>query len=88
MQNERHPLSRIIGDVLVLQPSASGRSPSRRIPFEAEYGMHLGAAHHLALLNHPDVYARIHHWLATPPRGLAAASSAAIADAVDTERGT
>ena len=68
MHSERHPLSRLIGDLLVLQPSASGQSRSRRIPFEAEYGMHLGAAHHLALLNHPAVYERIRHWLATPPR--------------------
>jgi len=42
MRRESHPLSRLIGDWLVLQPSASGRSRTRRIPFEAAYGMHLG----------------------------------------------
>jgi pimeloyl-ACP methyl ester carboxylesterase len=67
MRGESHPLSRLIGDLLVLQPSASGRSRSRRIPFEAEYGMHLGPAHHLALLNHPMVYERLRAWLSVSP---------------------
>lgn len=62
-KSERHPLSRLVGDLLVLQPSASGRCRSRRIPFEAEYGMHLGPAHHLALLNHPMIYERLQAWL-------------------------
>jgi hypothetical protein len=67
MRAEHHPLSRLIGDLLVLQPSASGRSRARRIPFEAEYGMHLGPANHLALLNHPKVYARLCEWLSASP---------------------
>jgi hypothetical protein len=29
--------------------------------------MHLGAAHHLTLLNHPVVYERLSDWLAAPP---------------------
>ena len=67
MKAENHPLSRLIGDTLVLQPSASGRSRTRRIPFEAEYGLHLGPAHHLALLNHPVVYERLRQWLSVAP---------------------
>jgi pimeloyl-ACP methyl ester carboxylesterase len=67
MKAANHPLSRLIGDLLVLQPSASGRSRSRRIPFEAEYGMHLGPAHHLALLNHPMVYERLREWRSVAP---------------------
>jgi hypothetical protein len=63
MKAENHPISRLIGDTLVLSPSASGRSRARRIPFQAEYGMHLGPAHHLALLNHPVVYERLRQWL-------------------------
>jgi pimeloyl-ACP methyl ester carboxylesterase len=74
MKAERHPLSRLCGDLLVLQPSASGRSRSRRIPFEAEYGMHLGSAHHLALLNHPVVYDRLREWLSVSPGARAAAA--------------
>ena len=66
-RSPRHPVGRVIGDALVLQPSASGRSRDRRIPFEAEHGMHVGGAHHLALLNHPEVYERLRDWLATEP---------------------
>jgi pimeloyl-ACP methyl ester carboxylesterase len=63
-----HPLGRALGDCLVLEASASGRGRTRRIPFRAEHGLHLGGAHHLALLNHPVVYERLREWLSTPPR--------------------
>jgi pimeloyl-ACP methyl ester carboxylesterase len=63
-RSDRHPLGRLIGDTLVLKPSATGRSRTRRIPFEEEFGMHLGAAHHFALLNHPAVYEKLRAWLA------------------------
>ena len=63
-RSARHPLGRLIGDSLVLEPSASGRSRRRRIPFREEHGMHLGGAHHFALLNHPAVYERLLGWLA------------------------
>jgi pimeloyl-ACP methyl ester carboxylesterase len=59
----RDPVGRLLGDCLVLQPSASGRSKTRRIPFEEEYGAHIGGTHHLALLNHPRVYERMLRWL-------------------------
>ncbi|MGH2796771.1 MAG: alpha/beta fold hydrolase [Thermoleophilaceae bacterium] len=59
----RDPVGRLLGDCLVLQPSASGRSRTRRIPFEEEYGMQIGGTHHLALLNHPLVYERMRDWL-------------------------
>ena len=62
-RSPRHPLARLLGDCLVLESSASGRSRTRRLPFEAEYGMHLGGAHHLALLNHSEVYAKLRDWL-------------------------
>jgi pimeloyl-ACP methyl ester carboxylesterase len=66
-RSERHPVGRLWGDVLVLSPSASGRGRTRRIPFRAEHGIHIGAAHHLALLNHPNVYARLREWLTQSP---------------------
>ena len=62
-RSPRHPLGRIIGDTLVLVPSASGRSRTRKLGFEAEYGLHVGATHHIALLNHPAVYEKLHAWL-------------------------
>ena len=63
-RSDRHPLGRLLGDTLVLKPSATGRSRTRRIPFEEEFGMHLGGAHHFALLNHPAVYEKLRAWLA------------------------
>jgi hypothetical protein len=63
-RSDRHPLGRLLGDTLVLVPSASGRSRTRRIPFEEEYGMHLGSASHFALLYHPAVYEKLRAWLA------------------------
>jgi pimeloyl-ACP methyl ester carboxylesterase len=63
-RSDRHPVGRLIGDTLVLKPSASGRSRTRRIPFEDEYGMHLGKATHFALLYHPAVYEKLRGWLA------------------------
>ena len=75
-REERHPLGRLAGDALVLVPSASGRSRTRRIPFRAEDGLHVGGAHHLALLNHPAVYERLREWLTqSPSQALRAASS-------------
>jgi pimeloyl-ACP methyl ester carboxylesterase len=62
-RSDRHPLGRLLGDTLVLAPSASGRSRARRIPFEEEYGMHLGGASHFALLYHPAVYEKLRDWL-------------------------
>ena len=66
-RSPRHPLGRLLGDTLVLVPSAGGRSRTRRIPFEAEYGRHVSPAHHMALLNHPEVYEHLRNWLGTNP---------------------
>jgi pimeloyl-ACP methyl ester carboxylesterase len=63
-RSDRHPVGRLVGDTLVLKPSASGRSRTRRIPFDEEFGMHLGGANHFALLNHPAVYEKLRAWLA------------------------
>jgi pimeloyl-ACP methyl ester carboxylesterase len=63
-RSERHPLGRLLGDALVLVPSASGRSRSRRIAFQE--GRHVGPAHHLALLNHREVYEHVRGWLTVP----------------------
>jgi pimeloyl-ACP methyl ester carboxylesterase len=78
-RDPKHPLGRLLGDILVLVPSASGKSKTRRIPFRDEHGHHVGGTHHLALLNHPEVYERMRGWLkpagskskASPARELA-----------------
>ena len=66
-RDPNHPLGRLLGDILVLKPSASGHSKTRRIPFLEEHGHHVGGTHHLALLNHPEVYERLRDWLARVP---------------------
>jgi pimeloyl-ACP methyl ester carboxylesterase len=68
-RDARHPLGRVLGDLLVLTPSASGRSRGvRRIPFEVGNGRHFGGMHHFTLLNHPDVYDQLARWLGGSPR--------------------
>jgi pimeloyl-ACP methyl ester carboxylesterase len=59
------PLGRVVGDLLVRLPSASGKGKHRTIPFEADRGRHLSGLTHFDLLNHPDVYAHLRDWLAT-----------------------
>jgi pimeloyl-ACP methyl ester carboxylesterase len=68
-RSPHHPIGRLVGDTLVLPPSASGRSRTRRIPFREEHGAHLGGTHHIALLNHPEVYELLRAWLAQAPSG-------------------
>jgi pimeloyl-ACP methyl ester carboxylesterase len=63
-----HPIGRAVGDVLVLPASAHGVSTDgRQIPFPAENRRQFGGLHHLHLLNHPDIYQAIRHWLAPQP---------------------
>jgi pimeloyl-ACP methyl ester carboxylesterase len=62
-RSPRHPVGRLVGDWLVLGPSAAGKSRTRRLAFEEEHGLRLGGANHLALLNHPQVYAKLREWL-------------------------
>lgn len=65
-----HPATQLFGDILVRIPSAAGRAPdaARRIPFHV--GGVVSGAHHVALANHPDVYAQIRRWLVEAPVGL------------------
>lgn len=58
-----HPVGVLVGDLMVRLPSAAGRGAHRRVPFEAGTGRHVGALHHLDLLNHPAIYSQLHAWL-------------------------
>jgi len=51
-----HPVSQLLGDLLVRLPSASGAAPepARRIPFRS--GAVFGGMNHIHLANHPAVY--------------------------------
>lgn len=76
LSGEAHaPAGRIIGDLLVLQPSAWAQ-PARgtRLRFPVEHYHHLGRANHFDLLNHPAIYAQMRRCLSSQPalpRGLA-----------------
>lgn len=59
-----HPLSRALGDLLVRFPSASGQGRTRRVPFPAGHGRHVGGMHHFDLLRRPVVYEQLRRWLA------------------------
>jgi hypothetical protein len=60
------PLGRIMGDLLVLRPSAwSHGGHGERLQFPVDQYRHVGGATHLDLLNHPAVYAQIRRWLTT-----------------------
>jgi hypothetical protein len=57
-----------VGDLLVRPRSACGDTgDEQRMPFPAEHVHGLSGLHHLNLLNHPAVYARIRGWLANRP---------------------
>ncbi|KUI32714.1 triacylglycerol lipase [Mycobacterium sp. GA-2829] len=57
------PVGMVFGDHLVRPASASGRGRHRRIPFEPDNGLVMTGLHHFDLLNHPDIYDRLVHWL-------------------------
>lgn len=55
-KNPDNPVGKLIGDLLVRQPSASGNTanPRRRIPFTS--GRNFAGLDHIQIVNHPDVY--------------------------------
>lgn len=63
-RDARHPIGRLMGDLLVREGSAFGRSRTRRMQFPLENGHRFGAMNHIELLNHPNVYDQIRRWLA------------------------
>ncbi|MGA9859250.1 MAG: hypothetical protein WBQ18_15400 [Solirubrobacteraceae bacterium] len=69
------PLGRMVGDLLVLRPSAwCHDGHGEQLQFPVDRYRHVGGATHFDLLNHPAVYAQIRHWIAgedpalPPPR--------------------
>lgn len=73
-----HPISRVLGDLLVLLPSAwAENAHPRGQRFETERSRHYGGITHFHLANHPAVYAQIREWLQVPglPAGAPAAAS-------------
>lgn len=58
-------LGMVLGDHLVRPSSAAGRGRKRRLPFGDDAGLTMSGLHHFDLLNHPDIYAKLRHWLGT-----------------------
>jgi pimeloyl-ACP methyl ester carboxylesterase len=70
-----HPLARVVGDLLVLTPSAHGLQGRRRVvAFEDESCRHVGGHGHFGLLNSPALDGLLREWLApvVPARHLSA----------------
>jgi pimeloyl-ACP methyl ester carboxylesterase len=57
------PVGAVLGDHLVRSKSASGVGRFRQVPFEPAHGLTLTGLHHLDLLNHAAIYAKLHEWL-------------------------
>ena len=62
-RSHRHPVSEVLGDLLVRYPSAVGRPRRGPEMFPGADILHVPATGHLALLNHPDVSAALRGWL-------------------------
>jgi pimeloyl-ACP methyl ester carboxylesterase len=60
--SRRHPVSAVLGDVLVRYPSATGRPRRGRAMFPDADVLHVRGGH-FALLNHPEVYDALRRWL-------------------------
>ena len=59
------PISRILGDMLVLLPSAWAEGTHGHQRFEIERSRHYGGLTHFHLANHDAVYTQIRTWLAS-----------------------
>ncbi|MCW2795190.1 hypothetical protein [Nocardioides sp.] len=62
--DERHPVSHVVGDLLVRVPSAYGRDRYGQQLFPGADVLHVGRADHFDLLNHPQVHRALQDWLA------------------------
>ena len=63
VRRPEHPLGKLLGDLLVRLPSASGNTadPARRIPFSS--GKVFSGMSHVHIANHPDIYEILRHFL-------------------------
>jgi pimeloyl-ACP methyl ester carboxylesterase len=62
-----HPLGRVVGDLLVRQPSAwAGDQHAHEHRFDLDRSSSIGPLSHVGLLNHPAVYDQLRRWVAPP----------------------
>lgn len=69
-RESHHLTSRVLGDLLVRFPSASGRGRQDEPVCDPAEVEHLGGTDHFALLNHPRIAAWLVEWLQRAPDGL------------------
>ena len=70
------PVGRIIGDLLVLQPSAwAHEGRGERLRFPVEHYHHVGGANHFDLLNHPAIFDQMRRCLGQQRSAAGAASA-------------
>jgi len=64
-RDTQHPVGRLLGDLLVRLPSASGQSrdAARRIPFSS--GRVFPGMSYIHIVNHPDVYTALRDFFDT-----------------------
>jgi hypothetical protein len=65
-RSPEHPLARVVGDLLVLTPSAHGLQGRRRVIAFADGIEHVGGHDHFDLLNSPELDDVLRAWLAAP----------------------
>ncbi|MFP5253933.1 MAG: lipase family alpha/beta hydrolase [Actinomycetes bacterium] len=65
--SHRHPVSEVLGDLLVRYPSAVGHARRGRPMFPGADVLHV-RGDHFDLLNHDEVYAALRRWLDEPVR--------------------
>jgi hypothetical protein len=61
-RSHRHPVSEVLGDLLVRYPSATGRPRRGPAMFPGADVLHV-RGDHFDLLNHPDVHDALKRWL-------------------------
>jgi pimeloyl-ACP methyl ester carboxylesterase len=61
--SHRHPVSEVLGDLLVRYPSAVGSPRRGAAMFPGADVLHVPGSDHFGLLNHPRVYAALKDWL-------------------------
>ena len=62
-RSPRHPVGRVVGDLLVRVPSAYGRAAAAPKLFPDADVLHVAGADHFDLLNHPRVERALRDWL-------------------------
>lgn len=64
----RGAVGRVLGDLLVRTPSASGTGRGQHVPFDLDNGTILHGLTHFDLLDHPAVYEQLLAWFTRPAR--------------------